>query len=193
MSATDAHAVETDPARSAQDEWLDHLWQRRYRLIYRARLSVLYHLKRARFFDGFDKFASIATALTATSAVVTLLQDQVVFNKWLALGTAALSLVPIIYNPAQHARHHTELVGRFRAVLAQMERAGESWTEDQCNQFGAQIVEIEAAEPDPLGALVAECQNQLGLALPPEQRAKEVPLTFWHHLFKHFFDMTPSA
>jgi len=200
MTSTAAPAATASAVNSASDTaaqqrqaWLDHLWQRRHRLIYKARLSVLYHLKRSRFFDGFDKFAAIATALSATSAVVTLLQSHDTANQALALATAGLSLVPIIYNPAQHARHHAELVGRYRAVLAQMERAGEQWTEGQCNEFGAAIVEIEATEPAPLGALVAECQNQLGLAVPIEQRAPTVRLRLRHHLFKHFVDMTPSA
>jgi hypothetical protein len=193
MNTPAAAKSATEQVDLQRQEWLDHLWKRRHVLVYKARLSVLYHLKRARFFDGFDKFASIATALSATSAVVALLQTQDTANKILAMATAALSLVPIIYNPAQHARHHAELVGRFRAVLAQMERVGEHWTESQCNEFGAAIVEIEAAEPAPLGVLVAECQNQLGLALPPDQRGKAVELRFWHHLVKHFVDVTPSA
>ena len=170
------------------DAQADHLWVRRCSAIYRSRLSTLYHRKRERFFDGVDKLSSAATAVAATSAVALLLRENQSLDSAAAVLTAALSLVPLIFNPAMKARHHAELAAEFKRVLADAERAGQHWTAAQCDAFAARIIEIEAAEPAPLGGLIADCQNQMELAAG---NGKAANLGLVGHALKHFFDFTP--
>lgn len=167
----------------------DVLHMRRHTIIYKIRLSTLYHRKRERFFDMLDKLVSSFILVTATAAVTSIFQQLAGIEKTLAAITAVLSLIPVVFNPAQKARHHNQLVQSYCRLLASCEQAGETWSEDQCNQFSAQIVEISAAEPTPLGALVADCQNELSISYDTGPVAE---LNWVHHTFKHFFDMRPK-
>ncbi len=175
------------------DELADHCWRRRFDVIYRARLSSLYHLKRERFFDSLDKFTSAITAVAATAAVGAVFKATASssgLEVWISAGVAALALVPLVFNPAQKARHHALLAMEFRRLLADCEHAGEHWEEARCNQMTGRALEIEAAEPAPLAALVADCQNQLALAEggSPPARLR------WHEtMLKNWVDLRPAA
>lgn len=179
------------PSPSA-DELADHHWRRRCDVIYRARLSALYHLKRERFFDSLDKASAAVTAVAATAAVGAVLKATVPgggLELWVSAGVAMLSLIPLVFNPAQKARHHALLAMEFRRLLADCEHAGERWGEEQCNQMAARALEIEAAEPAPLAALVADCQIQLaiGSGTKPPARLR------WHEkLLKNWVDLRPQ-
>lgn len=171
------------------DALADHCWNRRYSILYRARLSVLYHRKRERFFDMVDKLSAAATAVAATAAVASLLPAGSAWTSAAAVTTAALSLVPLVFNPAMKARHHAELAAEFKRLLADGERTGEHWAPAQCDAFSARAVTLEAGEPAHLGGLVADCQNQLAIA---EDRKPAAKLGFFGHLFKHLVDFTPE-
>lgn len=166
----------------------DVLHERRHNIIYKIRLSTLYHRKRERFFDVLDKFVSGFILVTATAAVTSLFQGIAAAEKTLSAATALLSMIPVVFNPAQKARHHNQLIQQYCQLLSQCEQAGEDWDEKQCNQFSAEFVKISAAEPTALGALVADCQNELALSYGEEPPAS---LNFYHRSFKHFFDMRP--
>jgi hypothetical protein len=176
-----------------EDAWDKHLWKRRFDVMYKARVSILYHLKRERFFDGWDKAISMATAVTATAAVGALFKQKAGADAelYLAAGTAALSLLPLVVNPAQKARVHANAASDFRRLLADCERAGETWSEDECNKQGARIVEIEAAEPAPLCALVIDCQNQLAGAMGRSN--ERLRLRLHERLFKQYWDFVSTT
>lgn len=168
----------------------DYCWDRRCKTIYRVRLSVLYHLKRERFFDGLDKACSIITAVAATASVGVILKSSASVDVTVAAIAAVLSLVPVVFNPADKARKHGQAAAEFRRLLAECERAGERWGEQACDQFAGRVVELEASEPAPLSALVLDCQNQLAIASgKPEDR---VTLTWFERWFKHWLDFDAS-
>lgn len=169
----------------------NHLWDRRSSTIYRVRVSVLYHLKRERFFDVCDKWTAMAVAVAATSAVGLLLKEAGHSPElWAAAITAILALVPLVVNPAHKARNHAGAAGEFRRLLAECTRTGERWSEAQCDQFAGKVVELEATEPAPLCALVIDCQNQLNIASgKPEER---VPLRFYERWLKQWIDFDAS-
>lgn len=147
-----------------QNDLADHCWKRRSELVYKVRLSVLYHLKRERFFDQADKAVSIATAIAATSAAAMLLRQSASVDAWVSLCAAALSLIPLVLNPAAASRKHGQLAAEFRTLLAEIARSGEHWSPSDCDEFAAKAIEMEVSEPATLGALVAHCQNQINLA-----------------------------
>jgi hypothetical protein len=174
---------------SQSDEAIRYNWERRCTSVDRARLSALYHLKRERFFDAADKLSSAFTAVAATAAVGTLLKGKEAPELAVALLTAFLSLVPLVANPALKARHHGQLASEFRRILADFERVGQRWTEAQCNEFAARLLDLESSEPAPLAALVADCQNQLSLATGQGLVAN---VRWYHHMLKHWFDLRPD-
>ena len=141
----------------------DHCWGRRSALMYKVRLTILYHLYRERFFDRLDKAITITTALFATYAVGSLIGTEGAFAQTAALITAILSLVPLVLNPAGLAKRHGQIAADFRTLRADFERAGEHWSVTVCDEMAARTVELEAQEPAPLCALIAHCQNQLNI------------------------------
>jgi hypothetical protein len=177
--------------QAAAERYEAYLWDRRSQLIMRVRLSILYHLKRERFFDLWDKTASIATTLAASAAVAVLLKRAGdAPEAWAAGLTAALSLIPLVVNPAEKARKHGLLAGEFRRLLSECDGAGERWSEAQCDRFTARLLELEAPEPAPLNVLVIDCQNQLNVASGrPQDR---VPLRFYEKWFKQWVDFDAS-
>jgi len=181
-------AERDEQAESARYEYL---WDRRCKTIYRIRLSVLYHLKRERFFDTVDKTCSMLTAVAATTAVGVILKENHAVDVYVAAGTAVLALVPLVFAPADKARKHGQAAAEFRRLLADCERSGERWTEAVCDQFAGQVLELEATEPAPLAALVIDCQNQLAIANgKPEERVRLTVVERW---FKHWWDFDASA
>jgi hypothetical protein len=172
------------------DEQVDaHNWKRRCDLIYQARLSALYHIKRERFFDTIDKFCSAVTTVAATAAVGALLQRSAGYDLAAAILTAVLSMVPLVFNPAQKARHHGQLAGDFRRVLADCERVGQHWETARCDEFAARVMDLQTSEPAPLAALVADCQNQLAIASGNRPVAD---MRLRHHMLKHWIDVRPQ-
>lgn len=172
---------------TAQDEQLyKHVWNRRAGLIYRIRLSALYHGKRERFFDRVDKGMSMFTAVAATGAVMAVVNQVKWFDAAISMLTAAFSLVPLIFNPAQRAREHGMKSIEFKQLLSKALGLGEYWEAKHCDEILAEIVLLEASERAPLSALVADCQNQLNIA--SGDKTDLVKLAWHHQLFKNWWD-----
>jgi len=181
----------TADSDASSDSYTSYLWGRRCGTVYRVRLSILYHLKRERFFDHVDKACSMLTAIAATAAVGLILKDHQSVDATVAVITAVLSLVPLVFNPANMARQHGQTAAEFRRLLADCERAGERWDEAACDQFAGRVVELEATEPAPMAALVADCQNQLAVARgKPED---QVALRWYERLLMHWWMFDASA
>jgi len=172
-----------------QTEILRHLWDRRSLIIYRCRLSSLYHQKRERFFDILDKTSAALITVAATSAVGAILKGNASWELGIAASTAVLSMIPLVVSPALKARHHAILAAEFRRLLAECEHEGERWDELLCSKMAGRTVEIEAAERAPLAGVVADCQNQLAIS----RGEKPVAILRWYHqLLKHWVDMRPD-
>jgi hypothetical protein len=167
----------------ASDDYIDYLWGRRKKAIYRIRVSVLYHLKLERYYDTVDKLTTSLTALSATFAVGLLLKEA--GPKWelsVSVATAVLSLIPLVYNPAEKTRKHGHAAAEFRRLLAECEKSGERWKEQECDKYAGKIVELEVGEPAPLCALMAYCENQLNIATDKPRvhlRLHERWLKYW--------------
>lgn len=166
-----------------------HCWERRERALYRVRVSILYHLKRARFFDQADKLLTVATAVSATAAVGVVLKQVPELDVAVSVATAVLAVIQLVTGLSGMARNHSQAAAEFRRLQAEFEAAGERWTEEQCNAFAARILELEASEPAPLSALVADCQNQLAIAVGGPT-VKLTPVQRW---FKHWVDFDAST
>lgn len=152
---------------------------------------MLYHLKRERFFDTVDKWCSMLTAAAAAAtAVGVVLKKSDSVDVTAAAVTAVLSLIPLVYNPADKARRHGQAAAEFRRLLADCERKGEHWEQGDCDSFAGRVVELEATEPAPLSALVIDCQNQLAIARG--QPGNRVDLTWWESVWKHWWDFDAS-
>ena len=178
---------DTDP----EADLTRHLWGRRYGTLYRIRLSVLYHLKRERFCDRCDKAANMLTAAAATAAVGVVLKKGGEAEIWAAAITAVLSLIPLVFNPAAAARRHAQCAEAFKRLQAEAELAGERWTEPLCDRFASRILELEAAEPAPLAALVIDCQNQLALGSGHAENVQ--PLRLHERWLMHWFDFSAEG
>lgn len=165
----------------------DHNWERRGHIMARARLSSLYHQKRARFLDVLDKVLLSFTVVLATSSAVSLLQtfDNHALSAWLGVMTAAASILPVVFAPAHAARRHADMARDFKRLLADCERAGEYWETEDCNRFMAQLVLIEVEESAPLGALLADCHNHVAMA--SGDYSNLITLNRWHRLLMHFW------
>lgn len=177
------------PPSGAVPVYDERLRHRRYSTVYRIRLSALYHLKRERFFDLVDKTFSAVTVAAATTAVGALLQlsgPKGLLELTATAIAAAMSVTRLVFNPSSAARRHGQAAAEFRHLLAECEHAGERWAESQCDQFAGRVVELEASEPAPLAALVANCQNQLAIASGAPENV--VTLTRCERWLMHFFD-----
>lgn len=183
MSSVETPAPDVSEQNDAYERWL---WSRRFEAVYNMRVSVIYHLKRERWFDMLDRWCTLLTALSATAAVGALLKEAEGATLAVALFTAVLSLLPLVVNFAQKARHHAQLAAEFRRLRAEAERVGQRWTEEQCDQFASRVLDIEASEPPPLGALVIQCQNELASALG--KPADRNPLRFYERWFKQVWN-----
>lgn len=181
----------TDAVDADVDKLGDWLWDRRHRLLFKVRLSVLYHLKRERYFDVADKWCSMLTAVAATAAVAALLKRVPDFDLAAAIATAVLALIPLVLNPAERARKHGQIAADFRRLRADAERAGERWTEAQCDEFTGRALDIETTEPAALGALVVDCQNQVTASVDPN--AKTHRLRLHERLLMHLWDFDTNA
>ncbi|MFT7775675.1 hypothetical protein [Roseateles sp.] len=179
-SAADANAQHDD------DAYEQHIWERRTKIEYRVSLSALYHLKRERFFDVIDKSSSMFTALAATSVVATTLKQIPVLDVTAALATAALSIIPLVFTPAEKARRHSQAAADYRRLLAEIELAGEHWSEEQANVFASRERELGAGEPASLSALVIHCQNQL--AISRNKLKSVIPLKWYERLLMQWID-----
>ena len=172
----------------------DRCWTRRSECVHRIKLSLLYHLKRERFFDSLDRFITAATTISATAAVAVLFRTVgaigTLLEVWLAGVAAAMSAVSIAYSPGLKARTHGQIAANMRRLWSQCEAAGEAWTSEQCDQFTANVLLAEEGEPAQLGALVVQCENEIARSLDHVEGVRE--LSWWPSLWKHWwnFDTT---
>jgi hypothetical protein len=136
-------------------------------VIYRMRLSCLYHQRREACFGRVDKVLSTLIVLSSTAAVASLV-NELGAPGWLQAAasvlTTFLAIAQLVFNPAAKARHNGQKAAEFKRLQADAHRTGDVWTTEQCNEHLARTLDAEADEPAPLTALVADCENQLGVA-----------------------------
>ena len=157
----------------------------RWELLWRVRLSALYHLKRERFLDGVDKTSKAISALGGAAAF-SQVRDDGVLGFWITGTITVIATLSLVYGPSVRARKHAELARDFKKLEAEIISSGRSLTDSQLAKLDAQFLSLESSEPASLGALVTQCHNELSCA--NDLQAHVTPLPFWQKLFKNWFD-----
>lgn len=154
-------------------------------LLWRVRLSALYHLKRERFLDGVDKSAKLVGALGGAAAFSQIKTNGDVGQYITALITV-VSTVSLVYGPSAKARKHAELARDFKKLEAKIIEKGKLVSEAILSGFESQYLSIESSEPAALGALVTQCHNELCEAYGVRENI--TPLPIWQRALKNYFD-----
>lgn len=172
------------------DERADYLWGKRHEVIYRAELSALYHQKRERFFELFDKLTKAASLIGGSAALWKIGNPKMIAAAAVLItSSSALSLV---LSFSERSKRHAELSRNFRQLLAEIENAGETgFTEVQVCEWASAARRIEATEPPALGLLVVICQNELSVA--QGQPEKVVKVGWFKRMAANFIDLDVSS
>mgnify|MGYP001810027995 CR=1 FL=1 len=161
----------------------DYLWDRRWKIINRAQLSTLYHRKRERFFDFWDRFIKGVAIIGGSAAFARLGSPDV--TAYAAGLVAVSSTFSLVFGLSERARRHSDLARQFIMLEADITAKGErEFTEPDINRWDAKVREIEAAEPPAHRALVITCQNELAIA--HNQGESVHPLGWWQRSLRHF-------
>lgn len=158
----------------------------RWDLLWRVRLSALYHMKRERFLDGVDKTAKAVSALGGAAAFSQIKADPGM-GLWITGIITVVSTLSLVYGPSTKARKHSDLARDFKRLEADIVASPDCLTAAQISGFEARYVTLESSEPAALGALVTQCHNELSMAIG--QHGHVTPLPLLHRLFKNWFDI----
>lgn len=169
------------PADQTADKLHDLLW--------RVRLSALYHLKRERFLDGMDRSAKVVSALGGATAFA-FLKSNHDYGLWATGFIAITSALSLVYSPSTKARKHADLAKDFKLLEADILGKGDGITWLDLAAFEGRYVRIEASEPASLGALVTQCHNELAAAMGQNDHITPLPLI--DRLFKNWVDIDQS-
>lgn len=160
--------------------------------MHRAQLTILYHYKRERFFDSIDRFITALTLVTASAATAAIYsaEKKSAIELWMALAAAIGSCIQVAYTPGAKASIHRQIASDMKRLASRFEEAGEEWSDAQCDKFTAELLNLEASEPAPLGALVVQCENEVAIASGRFEDIRELkPLqAFFMHWWN--FDVT---
>lgn len=179
--------IETTAVKDIETE--DYLWGQRHNVKYSAELSSLYHQKRERFFDLFDKLGK-AIAVIGSSAVIAKITDPSSLY-YLAAAITVTSTLSLVFSFSERARRHSELSAKFKDLLATIAVAGErDFKESDLNAWKAKVLQLEMTEPPALGTLVVLCQNELALARGQTEMVH--PVGWFKSRLAHFIDL-PAA
>lgn len=177
----------TEPTPKMPSTW-DLLW--------RIRLSALYHLKRERFLDGADKLCKAVSALGGAAAFSQVKSTGDV-GFWLTGFITVVATLSLVYSLSTKARKHAELARDFKHLEADVIAMGSEISPQQLAKFESQFVSLESSEPASMGALVTQCHNELCESIGSKNEI--TPLPPLHRLFKNWFDIdqtisaTPDA
>lgn len=155
-------------------------------LLWRVRLSALYHLKRERFLDGVDRLAKAVSALGGAAAF-SQIKAAPDWGLWITGMITLVSTLSLVYSPSGKARKHAELARDFKRLESDIVAAGAGLTDSQIAAFDARHVSLESSEPAALGALVTQCHNELATSIGRHGHITPMPLL--HRLFKNWFDI----
>ena len=163
----------------------NYLWTKRYEALYRAELSSLYHRKRERFFENFDRIAKVIAIIGGSVAFANVGGPELV--RWSAAVITLTSTVALVFGLGERARRHAELASEFARVQSDIVAHGErDFSEEDIRRWDERTRLLEAKEPATLGALAQLCQNQLNIAHAHPERVMSLP--WYQRLLAHFWD-----
>lgn len=172
------------PDSPPSEKELDHAWEKREQALIRAEWSALYHQKRERFFELWDKLCK-AAALFGGSAALWKASDPSLIALF-AVFISASSALSLVFSFSERSKRHAELTRGFREIIADIVGAGDFDISDKtASKWMGQVCTLEAKEPPALSALVVMCQNEIALA----RRSKVYDQPFWVRLLANFMDL----
>jgi hypothetical protein len=171
---------------SATDQELDHAWSKRENALYRAELSALYHQKRERFFELFDKLGKAIAVFGGSAALWKIGNPDLVAV--VAATITASSALSLVFSFSDRSKRHAELARSFREIAGEIVGTSDFAIRDaKASEWMGKVCLLEAKEPPALSALVQMCQNELAIA----RKAPVYPQTFLVRCLAHFLDAPP--
>ncbi len=167
------------------DRHLDSKWD----LLWRIRLSALYHQKRERFLDGLDRLCKAATAIAGGAAFAHLKEDPT-FGLWVTGGIAIVSTLSLVYGFSGKARKHAQLARDFKRLESEVVAESTNLSDEKLAGFESRLVSLEASEPPALGALVTHCHNELATSIGHTDQVTKLARHQW--LLRNWFDFDQS-
>lgn len=153
---------------------------------FRAELSALYHQKRERFFELFDKLSKVANLFAGSAALWKVAEAKSLAA--VAVIMSVSSALALVFSWSERARRHSELARSYRDVLTKIAAEGEESLDPKTiNAWASELCAIEAKEPPSLAALAVACHNELAIAR--NQDSEYHPQKFLVRCFMHFFDL----
>lgn len=150
----------TTPQGQTYHDWQ---WAQRFKALYTAQVSYLYHRRRQRFFDLADKWTKAATVLAGASMLSVLVKDHLPV---LGAGISGLGLLSLVFAYSDRKQAHRELAEAFADLVGQIERTGEhDFTSEDVKSWNARQQALNAKEPPTLHTLTTICQNEVSVAL----------------------------
>jgi hypothetical protein len=166
-------------------QWTDANWESRFVIIYKCRLSALYHRKRERFFSLLDKLTTAFALIAGAGAMTDLLSTAE--NKAIAGAiVVAVTLPGIVFSWADKSRSFALLAAKFIALEAEIESAGVLDAE-ALDKFRAKALLLEMEEPPQLSVLTRICQNEIALASGNFDKVTKIPS--WQRYLAQWLDM----
>jgi len=173
--------------KAVSENELDHAWTKREAALYRAELSALYHQKRERFFELFDKIGK-AVSLFGGSAALWKIADPILVAK-IAAAITASSALSLVFSFSERSKRHAELARSFRELASDIVGNGDFDIPDaKASGWMGKVCALEAKEPPALSGPVVLCQNELAIA----RKAEVYPQSFIARCLAHFIDMPPN-
>lgn len=167
---------------------LDHAWAKRNDALYRAELSALYHQKRERFFELWDKLGKAVSVFGGSAALWKTGNEDVVAV--VALAITASSALSLVFSFSERSRRHAELARGFREIAGEIVGTSDfDLPEAKASEWLGKVCTLEAKEPPSLSALVVMCQNELAGA----RNGTTYPQPLRIRLLAHFLDIAPKT
>lgn len=170
-----------DPAIDAQE------WGERYKIVWNLRLSTLYHQKRERFFDKWDRGIKAFAVIGGAAAVSQLIANPNA-KLWIAAAVSVVSTVSLVFGLSQLARRHADFARDYCKLLAKVEEAGAYPGTAALDKFRSELLALEATEPATLSALVRHCENLLSLQTGDKDGV--ITLSRTQYLLMHCWDFS---
>ena len=176
----------------------ERLWTLRHEVLWRIDVSQLYHRKRERFCDFWDRAFKAVAVIGGSAALYRIgagdASTAASNTRVLLVATSIVtvtSTVSLVFALSERARKHSELAASFKKLEAEIMLAGETaFNERSINAWRAKRAELEGAEPPALYALTKICELELHVANGTPELAPTV--TLLERLFAQFWSFGPK-
>ena len=174
-----------------QEALKDDLWTRRHAVLYNAEMSALYHQKRERFFELWDKLGKVASLIGGSATLYKSADAGLV--SCIALAITTTSALSLVFGFSERSKRHADLSRKFKLLVASIALKGHfDYSEADINAWEAEKCQLETAEPPGLSLLVVLCQNEIAAA--QNQGEKVIRIGFFKRQLAYFFDLpAPTA